>query len=136
MNRRQFTTALGAAAAAPALPLKAMTAAPVASTAVPNGARFWAIYMSHLHGTCSPQTLATMTGLDVSVAQTHLTKLISDGVLKPTNLFGRMAASNTKQPQGPSKWRKRVEKFMEEKQPPESEEQVEVEQETSQEASE
>jgi len=116
MNRRQFTSALGAAAAAPALPLKALTAAPAVATAVPNTARFWAIYMSHLHGSVSAKTLSVMTGLDVSVAQSHLTKLLSDGVIKPNHLLTRLAESNANSSQEPSKWRERLKKFTEEKQ--------------------
>jgi len=116
MNRRQFTSALGAVAAAPALPLKTLTTAPAVATVVPNTARFWAIYMSHLHGTVSAKTLSVMTGLDVSVAQTHLTKLVSDGVIKPNHLLTRLAESNANSSQEPSKWRERLKKFTEEKQ--------------------
>lgn len=116
MNRRQFTSALGAVAAAPALPLKAMTAAPATAGAVPSAARFWAIYMTHLHGTVSAKTLSIMTGLDASVAQSHITSLISDGVIKPNNLLMRLAESNANSSEEPSKWRERLKKFAEEKQ--------------------
>lgn len=84
MNRRDFTTRLAALFALPAVPALPAAAAPVANVAaVPNAARFWAIYMSHLHGQCSPATLAKMTKIDVTQAQGYLTKLMNDGVIKP-----------------------------------------------------
>lgn len=124
MNRRQFTTSLTAVAAVPALPVRALAATPAVTSTVPNGARFWAIYMSHLHGNCSAKTLSTMTGMDVSAAQNCLTSLINDGVIKPTRLLGKVAGSHANTQQKPSKWKERVKKFIDEKQeenePPES----------------
>lgn len=130
MNRRQFTTSLTAVAAAPALPVRALASAPAVATTVPNGARFWAIYMSHLHGNCSAKTLSTMTGMDIPAAQNCLTSLISDGVIKPTRLLGKVAESHANTAQKPSRWKERVKKFIDEKQeeiaPPESEVDVEA----------
>ncbi len=92
MNRRKFTQALGALFALPAIPAKALTAAPAAAaTAIPNASRFWAIYMSQLHGTVSPATLANMTGISQSAARGHLSSMIADGVIKPQNLIQRAA---------------------------------------------
>ncbi len=117
MNRRQFTTALSALAAAPAMPLKALTAAPAVSAAIPNGARFWAIYMSQLHGTCTAKTLSTMTGLDVTSAQGFLSRMIGDGVITPTQLVSKVMKTQANQSGQPSKFKKRMQKFVEEKRP-------------------
>jgi hypothetical protein len=115
MNRRQFTTALSALAATPALPLKALTVAPVTATAIPNGARFWAIYMSQLHGTCSAKTLSTMTGLDISAAQGVLTRMIGDGIITPTRMISKAINTQANKTTKPSQWKDRVQKFVDEK---------------------
>ena len=112
MNRRQFTTALSALAAAPTLPLKALTAAPAVATAVPNGARFWAIYMSQLQGTCSAKTLSTMTGLDVSAAQGVLSRMIGDRVITPTHFISKAINTHANKTTKPSQWKDRVQKFV------------------------
>jgi hypothetical protein len=114
MNRRQFTTTLTALAAAPAMPLKALTAAP-AATAIPNSARFWAIYMSHLHGTCSAKTLSTMTGLDASVTQGYLSRMVSEGIIKPTRMASTIAEVQANRASKPSGLRDRLQKFANEK---------------------
>ncbi|KAB7610382.1 hypothetical protein F9L33_13860 [Amylibacter sp. SFDW26] len=105
MNRRQFTAGLGALAAAPTLPVKALASAPAAG-AIPNTARFWAIYMSHLHGVCTPEALAKISGVTVHTAKGYLSTLISDGVITTT----RMAAAvhNTPKPSG---FKRRLEKL-------------------------
>jgi len=55
MNRREFTKSLAAAFTLPALPLPAISAAqPVTVT---KAARFWAIYMTHMHGDVTPGML-------------------------------------------------------------------------------
>jgi hypothetical protein len=115
MNRRQFTTSLSALFAAPALPLKALTAAPVAATAVPNAARFWAIYMSQLHGTCTARTLSTMTGLDTATAQGYLSRMIGDGVITPTDIVSKALNARSTNSKQPSQWKERAQKFLEEK---------------------
>jgi hypothetical protein len=92
-----------------------MTAAPAVATAVPNSARFWAIYMSQMHGTCSASTLATMTGLDASAAQSCLSSLIRDGVITPKRIMSRVVGSQANKPHQPSKWRERIQKFMDDK---------------------
>jgi hypothetical protein len=115
MNRRQFTTGLAAIAAAPAMPAKALASLPAASAAIPHPARFWAIYMSHLHGTCSPQALSKMTGIDPGVAQGYLSRLVSDGVLTPTNIVSKALSAQTKPIRQQSKLRERLNKFLEDK---------------------
>lgn len=119
MKRRTFIKNATALAAVPMLPVRALAGAPVIATAVPNGARFWAIYMSTMHGTCSAKTLSNMTGLDMSAARNCLSKLISDGVITPTRIMSNIAKSQANRPDEPSKWRERVKKFMDEKQPTE-----------------
>ena len=115
MNRRHFTTALSALFAAPALPLKALSAAPVAASTVPNAARFWAIYMSQLHGSCSASTLSTMTGIDATAAQGYLSRMITDGVIKPTNIISKAINAQANKSNRPSQWTERMQKFTQEK---------------------
>lgn len=117
MNRRQFTTSLSALFAAPALPIKAIAAAPAATTAIPNAARFWAIYMSQLHGTCSAGTLATMTGVDTATAQGYLTRMIGDGVITPTDIIRKAINTQTSNTKPSSQWKERVQKFVDDKKP-------------------
>ena len=106
MNRRQFTAGLGALAASPALPVKALTSAPAAS-AIPNTARFWALYMSHLHGVCTPEALAKISGITVNAASGYLKAMIGDGVITTT----RMTATVPKTTSKPTGLQKRLEKF-------------------------
>lgn len=90
MNRREFTKSLAALFAVPAIPLAApmaVSAAPVAAISVPSQARFWAIYMTGLHGKCSPKALQTMLNIPAGEAQGYLNQLVSDGVIKPNNLL-------------------------------------------------
>ncbi len=100
MNRRQFTARLAALAAAPALPVKVLASA---GTTIPNPARFWAIYMSHLHGTCPPVSLAKVTGVSPSIARGYLSRLVAEGVLTPSNVLGRTVMAKSAQPMGKSK---------------------------------
>ena len=95
MNRRQFTTSLDALAAVPVLPLKALASA---GTAIPNPARFWAIYMSHLHGTRSAATLTKAAGINSGIARGYLSRLVAEGVLTPTKVLGRTVATKAVQP--------------------------------------
>jgi len=106
MNRRQFTAGLGALAAAPALPAKALAHASTTG-AIPNTARFWAIYMSHLHGTCTPEALAKISGVSVRAAKGYLSAMISDGVITTT----RMAAVVPKAVQKPTGLKARLKKW-------------------------
>lgn len=113
MNRRQFTTGLTAVAAAPALPLKAALPAAAPSVAVPNAARFWAIYMSHLHGTVSAKSIATMTGIGQAEAQRHLTTLLADGVIRPHNVFAQASkVIRTSDKAQPRSWREKLENYL------------------------
>ncbi len=106
MNRRQFTAGLGALAAAPALPVNALTSAPAAG-AIPNTARFWAIYMSHLHGICTPEALAKISGVTLNAAKGYLNAMISDGVITTT----RMATVAPNAANKSTGLKKRLEKF-------------------------
>ena len=111
MNRRQFTARLGAVATLPAIPVKAIASVPVASGAIPPAARFWAIYMSHLHGTCSADALRTMTGVDTVTAQGYLSRMLSDGVLKPTRFGASLVHAHTKPASNQKSLKQRLEKF-------------------------
>lgn len=93
MNRRDFTRTLMAAIAAPAMPLPAM--AKPATVAVPNAARFWAIYMTRLHGDVTPGMLTQMTGLDPSQTSAIRAKLVADNVISPTGFIRKGIASQT-----------------------------------------
>ncbi len=106
MNRRQFTASLGALAAAPALPVKTLAGVPAAGV-IPNTARFWAIYMSHLHGVCTPEALAKISGVTLNTAKGYLNAMISDGVITTT----RITAAVPKAAHKPSGLKKRLEKF-------------------------
>ena len=110
MKRRHFIQNMAALAAAPALPIKALASA---GAAIPKPARFWAIYMSHLHGTCTPASLAKATGINPSVAQGYLSRLIADGVLTPTNIVSKaISAKAVQSPDQPTDISKRMKKFL------------------------
>jgi len=100
MKRRTFIQSLAAALALPAggaLPLRAATTAlPTAAAAVPTKARFWAIYMSSLHGECTPQTLHNLLHIPKVDAKRYVSQLIADGVIKPNPLLQRTAAELVK----------------------------------------
>jgi hypothetical protein len=119
MNRRQVTTGLGAIAAAPALPVKALASLPATGAAIPNPARFRAIYLSHLHGTCSPKTIYKVTGIDASITKGYLSRLLSEGVLSPPNMAAKVMSAQAKPAQKPSGLRKRLDKFLKETDEPE-----------------
>lgn len=88
MKRRMFMGSLAAIAAVPALP--ALPAASAPAIAVPTQARFWAIYMSALHGQCTPRTLQVALNIPAAEAKGYITQLIADGVIKP-NRFAKAA---------------------------------------------
>lgn len=93
MNRREFTKSLAAAFTLPALPLPAISAAqPVTVT---KAARFWAIYMTHMHGDVTPGMLTQMTGLDPVQTTAIRTKLIADKVISPTGFIRKSLATET-----------------------------------------
>jgi hypothetical protein len=116
MNRRQFTTALAALAATPALPAKAITGLPAAAgAAISKPARFWAIYMSHLHGTCTPQVLAKAAKISPAVARSHLSSMVSQGILTPTNIAAKTVATQANPIQNTSNIRTRLDRFLKEK---------------------
>ncbi len=94
MNRRSFTKALGAMFALPVMPMPTLAAAP-AAVAVPSQARFWAIYMSGLHGKCTPKALQTMLNIPAAEAEGYLNQMILDGVIKPNNLLQGLKSSSS-----------------------------------------
>lgn len=90
MNRRKFIQSLAAVFALPAAPKLAVgsvgMAAPAVAT-VPKQARFWAIYMSALHGECTPQTLQNLLHIPEADSKRYVSQLITDGVIKPNPLL-------------------------------------------------
>ena len=92
MNRRRFLQSLAALVSMPAMPtlsLGATNAAAPAIASVPANARFWAIYMSGLHGECPPQTLQTMLNIPATEARNYIGQLVADGTIKPNPLLRR-----------------------------------------------
>ena len=101
MNRRRFLQSLAAVVSLPAAPLSlkpAMAALPAggsatgaaaAAAAVPARAQFWAIYMSGLHGECTPAALQQVAGIPAAEAKGYLARLVADGVIRPTPLLSR-----------------------------------------------
>jgi len=100
MKRRIFIQSLAAAFSLPAvgaLPMQSAAASlPTAAAAVPTKARFWAIYMSSLHGECTPQTLHNLLHIPKTDAKRYVSQLIADGVIKPNPLLQRTATELVK----------------------------------------
>lgn len=100
MKRRTFIQSLAAVFTLPtvgALPLQSAAASiPTAAAAVPTKARFWAIYMSSLHGECTPQTLHNLLNIPKVDANKYIGQLIADGVIKPNPLLQRTATELVK----------------------------------------
>ena len=90
MNRRRFIQTLSAATAVPALPALPATT-PIA---VPNAARFWAIYMTSMHGDVTPGMLTQMTGLAPATTKAIRAKLIADKVISPIGFVRKGIASS------------------------------------------
>ncbi len=90
MNRRRFIQSLAAVFTLPATPKLALGSAGAVSgtaAAVPTQARFWAIYMSALHGECTPQTLQNLLHIPEVDSKRYIGQLIADGVIKPNPLL-------------------------------------------------
>ena len=86
MNRRSFIQSLTAVFSVPAhatLSLQPAAAAIPTAAAVPAKARFWAIYMSGLHGQCTPETLQKLLHIPEADAKSYIGRLTADGVIKP-----------------------------------------------------
>lgn len=66
----------------PALSLHTGTAALPVAAVVPPQARSWAIYMSTLHGECTPQALQNLLNISPVDARKYVTQLIADGAIK------------------------------------------------------
>jgi len=99
MNRRRFIQSLAAVLSLPAnatLSLRSATAALPTAAAVPANARFWAIYMSALHGECTPKTLQNLLHIPEVDAKKYVSHLIADGVIKPNPLLQRSVSNFVK----------------------------------------
>ena len=96
--------------AVPALTSGAATASVSAAATVPAKARFWAIYISALHGECTPQTLQNMLHIPASEAKSYIGQLIADGVIKP-NPFAQNAVSELMKPRENSPFEKVKQRF-------------------------
>lgn len=95
MNRRRFLQSLAAVFTLPAATTFSMgtaTAALPAAAAVPTKARFWAVYMSALHGECTPKTLQNMLHIPEMDAKRYVSQLVADGVIKPNPLVQKSVA--------------------------------------------
>ena len=94
MNRRSFIQSLTAALSLPANPLLSLRPAAVAMPAaveVPVRVKSWAVYMSNLHGECTPLTLQRLLHIPEADAKTFVSRLIADGVLRPNPVMQEAA---------------------------------------------
>lgn len=92
MNRRSFIQSLAAVFSLPAMPLTSLrpvAAGIPAAVDVPARVKSWAVYMSNLHGDCTPLTLHRLLHIPEADAETYVGRLIADGVLKPNPLLQR-----------------------------------------------
>ena len=99
MNRRRFIQSLVAVfslPANPALSLQSVTTALPAAVAVPAHARSWAVYMSTLHGECTPRALQNLLNIPEIDAKRYVSRLIADGVLKPNPLLQKSVSEIVK----------------------------------------
>lgn len=90
MNRRDFAKSLGALMAAPALPFKALMAAPaVAAVPVsPPNLYTWSAAIARTHGKVSTDMLSHMLHVDATEAASLFEKLIRNNVVGPVNALG------------------------------------------------
>lgn len=89
MNRRDFTKSLGALVAAPALPFKALMAAPAAAAAIPPPNLYtWSAAIARTHGKVSTDMLSHMLHVDAAQAASLFDKLIRNNVIGPVNALG------------------------------------------------
>ncbi len=92
MNKRRFIQSLVAVFSLPANPILSLRSATVAiptAMAVPARARSWAVYISALHGECTPQTLQNLLHIREVDAKKYIIQLIAEGVIKPNPLLQR-----------------------------------------------
>lgn len=90
MNRRSFIQSLAAVFCLPAMPLTSLSHAAAgipAAVDVPARVKSWAVYMSNLHGECTPLTLQRLLHIPEADAKSYVGRLIADGVLKPNPLL-------------------------------------------------
>ena len=98
MNRRQFTTSLGALSVSPALPLSAATA--TAAATVPPSTYAWAQLIVRAQANASPAMLARHLRISPQTAQNVFHALIRDGVLKASQSAGIVQAAKPIQTTG------------------------------------
>lgn len=99
MNRRRFIQSLVAVFSLPANPtlsLQSATTALPTAVAVPAHARSWAVYMSTLHGECTPRALQNLLNIPEIDAKRYVSRLIADGVLKPNPLLQKSVSEIVK----------------------------------------
>ena len=99
MNRRRFLQSIAAVFSLPAMPSLSIGSTATASTAVsavPTQARFWAIYMSGLHGECPPHALQSILNIPAVDAKKYVTQLVTEGVIKPNPLLQRSVSKLVK----------------------------------------
>ncbi len=99
MNRRRFIQSLAAVfslAANPTLLLRSATTVLPAAAAIPAEARSWAVYMSTLHGECTPHALQVMLNISAADAKKYVTQLIADGVIKSNPLLQKSVSKFVK----------------------------------------
>lgn len=99
MNRRTFIQSLVAVFAFPATPTLSLgpaTAALPTAAVVPAHARSWAIYMSTLHGECTPQALQNLLNISAVDARKYIIQLIAEGTIKPIPLLQKSLSNFTK----------------------------------------
>ena len=87
MNRRRFLQSLAAVVSLPAG--GSATGSAAAAAAVPARVQFWAIYMSGLHGECTPAALQQVAGIPAAEAKGYLARLVADGVIRPNPLLSK-----------------------------------------------
>lgn len=90
MNRRNFIQSLVAVFALPGratLSLQSATGVLPSAVVVPARARSWAIYMSKLHGECTPQTLQNLLHTPEVDAKRYVSQLIAEGLIKPNPIL-------------------------------------------------
>ncbi len=100
MNRRSFIQSLAAVFSLPALPLTSLrpVAAGIPAAAdVPARVKSWAVYMSNLHGDCTPLTLHRLLHIPEADAAQYVSRLVADGVLKSKPVL-QEAARNLARP--------------------------------------
>lgn len=94
MNRRRFIQSIAVAFSLPAasnFTFRTATAAVPKATVVPAQVRSWAIYLSTLHGECTPVALQNLLNIPAVDAKNYVTQLAADGVIRSHPLLQKSA---------------------------------------------